>query len=149
MEPISGFTEPNSAASFVSLSPPRPKSVEPSIRTNASSFMSYPVTSMPMPILPPGIRKEVPRKVDLAKDLKVTIPESTSRNPPRIMELTLDTSGKVLSDDAFTQDDDLLALSRKVGENARSSPKIAKRPSPDSRCSAKVSTNLPPCRKNT
>ena len=77
---------------------------------------------MPMPILPASIRKEVPRKVDLAKDLKVTIPESTTRNPPTIMQLMLDTSGKALSDDAFTKDDDLLALSRKVGENTRSSP---------------------------
>jgi hypothetical protein len=131
--PISGFTEPNTAASFVSLSPSRPKSIEPSIRTNASSFMSYPVTSMPMPLLPVGIRKEVPRKVDLAKDLKVTIPQSTSRNPPRIMEPTHDTPEKVLSDDEFTQEDNLLALSREARENARSSPKLAKAlpPTPD------------------
>ena len=131
--PISGFTEPNTAASFVSLSPRRPKSIELSIRTNASSFMSYPVTSMPMPLLPPGIRKEVPRKVDLAKDLKVTIPQSTSRSPPRIIEPTLDTPGKVFSDDAFTQDDNLLALSREVHENTWSSPKLAKAlpPTPD------------------
>ena len=111
MRPITGFSDPNDATSFFNpRATPRPRSEQPSIRTNVSSFVSYPVTSLPMPIVPPGIRKQVPRKVESEKVLKVTIPQT---NTPTIMQLTFDDSGRIMSGDFSKKESDLL---RKVGE---------------------------------
>jgi len=82
----------------------RPKSRGESPKTSVTRGLNYPVTSMPTPT-------EVSQKPEAPIPLKVTIPKTrfddlfASKSPV--------SAGKVISDDTFKNDKDLLALSRK------------------------------------
>ena len=100
----------------------RLSSEAPTIRTTASTiYVNYPVTSMPMPVVPVA-RVPTIRKVDGSSDLKLTIPEKRSS---RVMQI--DPSPDIIPDEIVNRVDSSRRDKSRTGSPASSVSSQGKR----------------------